>query len=55
MRWRPHDINLTPGEVVLTLPASEFADLVERLSVIVAANDALAPYHQSQKAKFSAV
>jgi uncharacterized protein (DUF169 family) len=48
-------INLTPGEVVLTLPATEFAGLVERLSVIVAANDALAPYHQSQKEKFSAV
>lgn len=48
-------INLTPGEVVLTLPASEFAGLVERLQVIVSANDALAPYHQSQKAKFSAV
>lgn len=48
-------ISLTPGEVVLTLPASEFADLVERLGVIVAANNALAPFHQSQKAKFNAV
>jgi len=48
-------INLTPGEVVLTLPASEFADLVKRLEVIVYANEALAPYHQSQKEKFSAV
>lgn len=48
-------INLTPGEVVLTLPASEFASLVERLEVIVNANSALAPYHQSQKEKFSVV
>lgn len=48
-------IDLTPGEVVLTLPASEFADLVERLQVIVAANAALAPFHQGQKAKFSTV
>jgi uncharacterized protein (DUF169 family) len=48
-------INLTPGEVVLTLPASEFAGLVERLEVIVTANAALAPYHQSQKEKFSVV
>lgn len=46
-------INLTPGEVVLTLPASEFAGLVERLEVIVAANAALAPFHQGQKEKFS--
>jgi len=48
-------INLTPGEVVLTLPVSQFAGLVERLEVIVTANAALAPYHQSQKEKFSAV
>jgi uncharacterized protein (DUF169 family) len=46
-------INLTPGEVVLTLSASEFAGLVERLEVIVNANNALAPYHQSQKERFS--
>ncbi len=43
---------LTPGEVVLTLPASEFAGLVERLAMIVAANAALAPFHQSQKEMF---
>jgi len=48
-------INLTPGEVVLTLPVSQFAGLVERLEVIVTAYAALAPYHQSQKEKFSAV
>lgn len=46
-------IDLTPGEVVLTLPATELAGLVERLQVIVTANAALAPFHQEQKAKFS--
>jgi uncharacterized protein (DUF169 family) len=45
---------LTPGELVLTLPASEFAGLVERLAVITSANAALAPFHQGQKEKFSA-
>ena len=45
---------LTPGELVLTLPESEFAGLVGRLEVIVAANVALAPFHQGQKEKFSA-
>ena len=44
---------LTSSEVVLTLPASEFVGLVERLAVIVAANAALAPFHQSQKDKFA--
>ncbi len=48
-------INLTPGEVVFTLPASEFASLVARLEVIIAANAALTPYHQGQKEKFSVV
>jgi uncharacterized protein (DUF169 family) len=45
---------LTPSELVLTLPGSEFAGLVERLAVIVNANNALAPFHQGQKARFSA-
>lgn len=45
---------LTPSEVVLTLPGREFAGLVERLQVTVAANAALAPFHQQQKARFSA-
>lgn len=45
--------DMTPGEVVLTLPAGEFASLVERLAVTVAANAALAPFHQSQKEKFA--
>lgn len=44
---------LTPGELVLTLPASEFAGLVARLETTVAANAALAPFHQSQKDTFS--
>jgi uncharacterized protein (DUF169 family) len=45
---------LTPSELVLTLPGSEFAGLVERLSTIVNANNALAAFHQGQKARFSA-
>ncbi|GAC1349269.1 MAG: hypothetical protein NVSMB27_20800 [Ktedonobacteraceae bacterium] len=45
---------LTPSEVVLTLPGSEFAGLVERLQTTVNANNALAPFHQGQKARFSA-
>jgi len=48
-------INLTPGELLLTLPASVFAGLIERLEVIVAANDALAPFHHGQKVAFNAV
>jgi uncharacterized protein (DUF169 family) len=42
-------IGLAAGELVLTLPAARFAGLVERLEVVVAANNALAPFHQSQK------
>ena len=45
---------LTPSELVLTIPASEFTGLVERLETIVAANAALAPFHQQQKASFTA-
>ena len=48
-------IGLTAGELVLTMPASELAGLVERLEVIVAANAALAPFHQGQKEAFQAV
>lgn len=44
---------LTPSELVLTLPAGEFAGLVARLETTVAANAALAPFHQSQKDKFA--
>lgn len=45
---------LTPSELVLTIPASELPGLVERLETIVAANAALAPFHQQQKASFTA-
>jgi uncharacterized protein (DUF169 family) len=47
-------VELAPSEVVLTVPAQRFADLVERLETIVAANNALAPFHQQQKATFPA-
>ena len=47
-------INLTPAELVLTVPGEHFAELVEKLATIVAANAALAPYHQGQKAAFPA-
>jgi uncharacterized protein (DUF169 family) len=43
---------LTPSEVILTLPGHEFAGLVERLQTTVAANAALAPFHQQQQARF---
>lgn len=45
---------LTPSELVLTIPGSEFASLVARLQTTVAANAALAPFHQQQKAMFPA-
>ncbi len=47
-------VELTPSELVLTAPAQRFAELVERLEIIVAAKNALAPFHQQQKASFSA-
>ncbi|WP_165423768.1 DUF169 domain-containing protein [Ktedonosporobacter rubrisoli] len=47
-------VGLTPGEVVLTIPGHRFAELVEKLRTIVAANEALAPFHQQQKARFTA-
>jgi uncharacterized protein (DUF169 family) len=43
---------LTASELVLTVPGGEFAGLVERLQTTVAANAALAPFHQEQKARF---
>jgi uncharacterized protein (DUF169 family) len=43
---------LTPAELVLTVPGQKFAELVERLQTIVAANAALAPFHQGQKERF---
>jgi uncharacterized protein (DUF169 family) len=45
---------LTPSELVLTIPAGKFAALVERLQTTVAANAALAPFHEQQKARFMA-
>ncbi len=45
-------LNLTPAELVLTVPGDKFADLVNKLATIVAANNALAPYHQGQKVAF---
>jgi len=45
---------LTPSELVLTIPGNEFATLVERLETTVAANAALAPFHQQQKERFKA-
>ncbi|MDQ2904048.1 MAG: DUF169 domain-containing protein [Chloroflexota bacterium] len=47
-------VELTPSEMVLTLPGQQFADLVAKLQTIVSANQALAPFHQQQKATFSA-
>ena len=44
---------LTPGQLVLTLPASALPGLVERLDITVAANAALAPFHQQQREKFT--
>lgn len=43
---------LTASELVLTVPGGEIAGLVERLQTTVAANAALAPFHQEQKARF---
>jgi uncharacterized protein (DUF169 family) len=45
-------LGLTPAELVLTVPGQNFAELVERLQTIVAANAALAPFHQGQKERF---
>lgn len=45
---------LTRGELVLSLPAAEFPALIDRLEIIVTANNALAPFHQGQRDKFSA-
>lgn len=45
-------VNLTPGEVVLTIPGEKFVELVESLETIASANAALAPYHEQQKTIF---
>ena len=47
-------VGLTPSELVLTVPGSEFARLVGQLQITVSANAALAPFHQQQKERFSA-
>ncbi len=47
-------IQLSPAEMVLTIPGQNFIDLVERLQTVVTANTALAPFHQQQKALFDA-
>ena len=41
------------GELILTIPAEQFASLVDNLETIVNANAALAPYHQQQKNQFA--
>jgi uncharacterized protein (DUF169 family) len=46
-------LELTPGEVILTIPGQQFAALVEKLQTTISANQALAPFHQQQKATFS--
>lgn len=47
-------VELTPSEMVLTIPASQFPSLVEKLETIVNANNALAPFHAQQKATYIA-
>ena len=44
---------LASSELVLTIPAANLAGLVERLQITVAANEALAPFHEQQKATFT--
>ncbi len=46
-------IDLSPAELVLTIPGEKFAGLVDTLQTIVSANAALAPFHQQQKARFA--
>ncbi len=48
-------INLSPAELVLTVPGDKFVGLVENLATIVSANNALAPFHQGQKELFPAL
>jgi len=47
-------VELTPNEMILTIPGEQFSDLVEKLDTIVNANNALAPFHASQKATYVA-
>ncbi len=47
-------VELTPNEMILTIPGEQFSDLVDKLDTIVNANNALAPFHASQKATYVA-
>jgi len=47
-------VELTPNEMILTIPGEQLADLVEKLDTIVNANNAFAPYHAQQKATYVA-
>ncbi|GAC1399393.1 MAG: hypothetical protein NVSMB49_09580 [Ktedonobacteraceae bacterium] len=47
-------VELTPNEMILTIPGEQFANLVEKLDTIVNANNVLAPFHAQQKATFVA-
>lgn len=47
-------VELTPAEMILTVPGQQFAGLVEKLETIVNANNALAPFHAQQKATYVA-
>ncbi len=47
-------VEMTPNEMILTIPEGEFSNLVEKLYAIVNANNALAPFHAQQKATYVA-
>jgi uncharacterized protein (DUF169 family) len=47
-------VELTPSEMILTIPGEQFAEVVEKLNTIVNANNALAPFHAQQKATYVA-
>ncbi len=46
-------VGLTASEVIFTIPGHALATLVDRLQIIVDANNALAPFHQQQQAAFN--
>jgi len=47
-------VELSPAEMILTIPGQQVAGLVEKLETIVNANNALAPFHAQQKATYVA-
>ncbi len=47
-------VELTPSEMILTIPGEQFAEVVEKLDTIVNANNALAPFHAQQKTTYVA-